>query len=128
MKTERMLQPLAVVALVLTAAFATTTLVNVAGEPAKSVVADRPSPADVKALFEIAPLSASMRAALVKADVAPAPQPAEVAALFDVAPLSVSMRARLISADAALQQAEVAALFDVAPRSAPKSTEAGKTR
>ena len=126
MNKPHILLPLAVAGLVLTAAFTTAALVNAAEDPLKVVTDTGFRPAEVKALFDVAPMSVSMRAKLVTADATL--QRAEVKALFDVAPMSVSMRAKLVMADATLQQAEVKALFDVAPRCVPKPTGAGKMR
>ena len=126
MNKPNILLPLAVAGLVLTAAFGTAALVNAADAPSPAGTAAGLPPASVNALFDVAPISANMRARLLMADASL--RQAEVDALFDVAPLTVSMRSRLVMADAALQRAEVDALFDVALRSVAKPTGAFKTR
>ena len=77
--------------LVLTAALTTAALVNAAEVPPKAATDAVVQQAKVDALFDVAPLSVSMRAKLVMADATL--QQAEVKALFDVAPMSVSKRA-----------------------------------
>jgi hypothetical protein len=115
MNPSRLIGPFAVAGLVLAAAFATVGSINAVDNP---VVTDASlQSAEVKALFEVAPLSAKKRAKLVMAD--PALLQAQVDALFQVAPLTPSARARLAKArEEARLQAEVDALFDVAPRKA----------
>ena len=110
--------------MVLAAALTTAALVNATEVPRNTVTQAALPPAEVNALFEVAPLSVAMRCKLIRADAAL--QQAEVAALFDVAPLTVRQRCKLVRADAALMRAEVAALFDVAPRFVPNPTRTGK--
>ena len=127
MNKPRILLPLAVAGLVLSAALTTAALLTAAENPIfKPDTARVFPPAEVNALFTIAPVSDSLRAKLVYADAAL--QQAEVNALFDVAPMSAAMRAKLTKADdeAALQQAEVDAMFAVGPMTVPKQSGPAK--
>ncbi len=124
MNKPHILLPLAVAGLVLAAALSTAALVNATEVPRKSVTQAALPPAEVNALFGVAPLSVHMRCKLIQSD--PALLQAEVGALFDVAPLTGNMQSRLVRADASLQEAEVTALFDVARRHVPNSTKPAK--
>ena len=124
MNKPHILLPLSVTGLVLAAALSTAALVNATEAPRKAVTQAPLPPAEMNALFDVAPLSVQMRCRMIQAD--PALQKAEVAALFDVAPLTVKMRSKLVSADAGLMRAEVAALFDIAPLTARNSSAPAK--
>ena len=78
---------MSVAGLVLTAALTTAALVNASEAPTTAVADAARHRTEVNALFDIAPLSVSMRSKLVMAD-ANLLQ-ADVDALFDVAPMSV---------------------------------------
>lgn len=96
MNKPRILLPLAVAGLVLSAALTTAALVTAAEDPA------------------------------FKPDTAVDLPQAELNALFDIAPVSDSLRAKLVNAEAALQQAEVDAMFAVGPMSVPKQSGPAK--
>lgn len=87
MNKPRILLPLALAGLVLTAALTTAALVNAVEDPPKAVTDAALQQAKVDALFDVAPMSVSKRSKLVMADATLLQ--AEVDALFDVAPMSV---------------------------------------
>jgi nitrite reductase (NO-forming) len=84
MNKPRLLLPVAVAGLVLASAFVTAALVNAAEVPVQVATAAVLRSAEVDDLFDLASMSAAMRAKRARADQEIAPQSAETAEMFTV--------------------------------------------